>query len=263
MPYYNQNMSPADWYNKQQENRGSNVQNVLNMIMTMKQFKMNQEKERSAKELEAKRYSDTQARQQKAFQFEQEKQRATEDYRTKSLEIAGRPKPLTIDERRQGYADFLYKNNELTDEEYKQFKLTTTLPKKEGLTTFQKYSKTSTEMSRAQSYVRNKITDYRRGITSAKEPMSQAEMFGIYAAGGTPDIKIDTEGIGNLENATRILSMLEMIVQDRQWTSDEKKIMTYIAGNRGKIQEGGLEAETSPSTGFTRVKIRGQWVTFK
>ncbi len=272
MAYYNQGRfaSPADYYNEQQKNQRGGIQNVLNMIMMLKQYKMNQ----TEKKQEQQRYTATQEQAQKKWGAEQQQQvianqlaergMVAEESRAESQRItAKRPTAISISTQRQAYADSLLKSGELSSQEYQQFKLTGTLPKKEGLTTFQQYSKKSTEMGRNQSYVRNKISDYGRGITNLKEPMSQSEMWAVYATGGVPDVKIDTEGIRNLESATRILSMLEMIVQDRPWTSDEKKILTYISGNRGRIQKEGLEAETSPSTGMTRVKIRGQWVIFK
>ena len=268
-------MSPADYYNQQQKDQRGNTQNVLNMIMTMKQFKMNQEEKKRTETLEAGRYADEQnrlhqqmGRQAKLDELAMRKGEADIKYTGALTKKAQRPLKPTIPEQRQAYADFLYKNEELSGDEYQQFSLTGTLPTKK-LTPYQEYSKTSTSMGRSQSYVRNKISDYNRTIAKLNEPMSQTELIGRLATDSFEgaDLSVDKEGIKNLESASGVLARLEMIAQDRQWTPGEKKLMTYIAGNRENIRKNGLEMQAAEvngvRTGEVRIKINGQWVEIK
>jgi len=270
MPYYGQNMSPADYWNQQQNNQRGNVQNVLNMIMTMKQFKMNQEEKKRKETLEAGKYADEQnryhqqtMRQSKLDELAMRQGEADILHTGALTEKAQRPLAPTVTAQRQAYAKYLLDNNQIDQKEFDHMYIYGTPPKKEGLTPFQDWSKLSTEMSRNQSRTRNKIGDIGRRINKKREPMSQAEMFSIYAAGGTPDIKIDKQGILNLEEAIEILSRIEGVSYERLLNNEQKRILAYISGNMGKIEKEGLEIEDNQKTGESRIKINGKWVVFK
>ncbi|KKL64662.1 hypothetical protein LCGC14_2162730 [marine sediment metagenome] len=265
--------SPADYWNEQEQSQRSNIQNVLNMMLVMKQNKMNQ----ADKQQEQQRYAATQEQAQKKWGVEQQQQvianqlaergMVAEESRAESQRItAKRPMAIPISTQRQAYADSLLKSGELNPQEYQQFKLTGTLPKKEGLTTFQQYSKKSTEMGRSQSYVRNKITNYGRSIDHENAPMSQAELIDrLMNAEAYKDrpLNIDEVAIKNLESARSVLAQLESTSYDQAWTKDEKRILAYISGNREKIKKEGLRIAVNQQTGEKVVEINGKWLTYR
>lgn len=104
MAYYSRGMysSPADYWNEQQQNQRSDIQNVLNSFMVMKQYKMNQaeQKRTQAKEqekwdFEQKKYQNLQE-QQKILNARLERETATGEMRARTAEtVAGRPRPET------------------------------------------------------------------------------------------------------------------------------------------------------------------------
>ena len=79
MAYYNQgSMSPADYWNEQQGNQRNTMQNVLNLMMTMKQMKMQQGEQQKAQQLEASKYADEQKQKAKDYGLAERRVASTE-----------------------------------------------------------------------------------------------------------------------------------------------------------------------------------------
>ena len=263
MPYSQYYSDPAQYGIRQDENRQEQFRQLLNMIIASKQMK--QEKKDKEREwgFQQKQYADKLAQAQ--WQQGQEERRTSADEKRAEATMinAKTPPKVTIPEQRQAYADYLLKSGNLSPKEYQQFTLTGTLPTKEGLTSYQEYSKLSTELSRSQLLIRNKLDDVDKKIYKIKEPMSMAEITGRALSGTLGEVKVDTEGIKNLETARTILTDLEMIVQNRPWTKDEQRILAYIAGNTEKISKEGLRTGTNQETGEKWIEINNKWIRYK
>ncbi len=278
MAYYNQGRysSPADYWNEQQQSQRSNIQNVLNMIMVMKQHKMNQgEKQR------------TQAQEQKKWEFEQQKYADTrrqqgveniraerslgslEGFREAQVKQMERPPVETIGAQRQKYATWMFENDKVNQSEYDYFMSEGTWPKKEGLTTFNEYTIKQNKLKINQGVVKDKLSLYGREIGRLQEPMTTNELIArLNRPGELGDVaEVDTKTIVNLQKGQRVLSLLQMTSIERDWTQEEKRIVAYISGNMAKIGREGIEVKEAKiggvSTGAYRIKVGGKWLIFK
>jgi len=246
------------------------MQNVLNLMMTMKQVKMQQEqrrkeegKEQEKWQFEQKKYQDALAFNAKEYALAERRVTSQEKRDTLYGESLKVPPKESEWEYQNRYADFLFKKGDLDKEGLEYFNLYRKAPPDTKITPKEEYDRFYAEQGRNQSYSRNKLTDIDRRIAKKKEPLGQTELMMKLIADDKTPVDIDNVGIQNLEDARAIFSRLELVSQDRLWNSDEKKVMKYLVSNIPKIEKEGVTLSKNDQTGETWILIGKEWVSLK